>query len=178
MYTLQLHLRDIDTAAHAWAAAAGHAGAMAPSLVRDALIRSGGDLVAAAIEGTAAAARQHAVDVAGGWTGPEPRGLEVEIRSGAVSAVTWRSEAHVIRLSPRHGGGWSVRVSSEASLTESSRCRAAVATAWAWRDAGDHEELARAASEVGLRLADDEIEPPPGFEDRAVERAQRDGILG
>jgi hypothetical protein len=149
-HVLQLCLRDLECAAHAWAAAASTSRAMAPALIARALVATGGDLMRAALEGTAAALAEHELDVAGGWSGPAPRGLDLHVRGGAVTSIDWASDTHAISLARRGAGGWRLTIASQHPLSESDRVRAALVVAWRQREPEDYAAIAAAAQEAGL----------------------------
>lgn len=153
---LRLTLADVACAAHAWAAACATSGAMAPGHVATALI-AGGDILQAAIDGTAATLAAHREDQRRGWTGPEPRGLEVEIAGGCAWRLVWRSETSLVTLH-RSSSGWSVIV--ECARADHPRFYAAIAGAWRWRDNAPDEAMIRvAATELGLEaVLDDDVE--------------------
>ena len=178
-YLLQLTLVDLECAAHAWSAACSTAGAAAPRHIADALIASGGDIIRAALDGTRAALEEHEGHTRDGWGGPAPRGLDVAVRGGQVIWLIWSTETSEVRIGGRPGA-WHLHVATVGRSHP--RIRATIEAAWSWREPGDRNAIVAAAMLAGitveqLEAADALVEPPPGWEDRAVDRTHREGVL-
>lgn len=147
---------NIDFIVRAWAAAAGTAGSPVPLAVATELLRRrDGDVVRAALVGTAVA------EAACPPSDPcRPRGVDIRVRGGVATDLVWHSDTHevMLRAIPDRDGvvTWHLRVIGD---ERSHRLIAAIATAWSWRDGDvEHQQVLDAAAQSGLVVADDGLD--------------------